>query len=915
MNRESWQRVREHFETARGLASGERPAYLDRELAEDPDARAKLAALLAADDQAGGFLATKAPAADPSAAERAALGRDAAVGPYRILDVLGEGGFGVVYLAEQSRPIHRRVALKVLKVGIDAKQVIQRFEAERQALALMDHPNIAQVFDAGETARAVPYFVMEYVPGVAITEYCDSRRLRIRERLELFLQVCDAVQHAHQKGVIHRDIKPSNVLVADDGDRTVVKVIDFGVVKALDQPLTDRTMHTREGVVLGTLGYMSPEQAGALEDGVDTRSDIYSLGALLYELLVGELPFEQRRLREAAWLEALHVIREEDPPRFSVRLVAMRDTAELAASRRGVDRRSLARQLRGELEWIALKALEKEPSRRYAAASELSADIQRFLTDEPVLAGPPSRAYRVRKFVRRHRGAVAAALVASLALASTTLVAITQLVEARRQRDEARAQTQRADAFNNIITSLLSQVGPAGRALSPEELLDRAVEEMEVRYSDDPAFLVGMLIRISGRYFDLRNNHKEHATLVKAEQIARRSGDAALLFDVQVNTVETELAAGRTQQAQARIESARQLLVSIKEPPPLDDYLRAEAEVAKAGGDLLAAIGYLERARRVLEVEGRTHGNSYGGILSTLAAYNALAGNPLEAHHYALQLVEVDKRHGREQTVGGIIARTSLATSFYNLGEVQRARVAFEEAIPELAAAESTWASHPSAAYRYGEVISRLGRHQLAMRLIEGAVTALDRNGNQFHAIRARINLARARLRAGQMRDVASPLDAAVAMMSDTEAAYQAWLGEVGRVRAEVALAQGRLDESVLEAGRALERLGYPTLRRGAGLGSALLLQSRVQLAQGRVSEAAATASEALQSFERNARDPGGSADVGEALLALAHAQTARGDVVAATASLQRATDCLRRGLGPDHPMTIQAQLLAQQQH
>ena len=327
------------------------------------------------------------------------------VGPYRIVGLLGEGGMGVVYLAEQSEPIRRRVALKVIKLGMDTRQVVARFDAERHALGLMDHPNIARVIDAGETADGRPYFVMEYVEGVSITEYCDAQRLTTRARLRLLTQVCGAVQHAHQKGVIHRDLKPSNVLVTELDGTAVPKIIDFGIAKATQQTLTERTL-TALGQYVGTPEYMSPEQAGAEGLDVDATTDIYSLGVVLYELLVGALPFDPAALRRAGYEEMRRIIREDEPPKPSTRING--STSSDVASHRQTDVGSLRKQLTGDLDWITLKALEKERSRRYASASELSADIDRYLNDEAVLASPPSATYRMKKFVRRNRLMVAA---------------------------------------------------------------------------------------------------------------------------------------------------------------------------------------------------------------------------------------------------------------------------------------------------------------------------------------------------------------------------------------------------------------------------------------------------------------------------------------------------------------------------
>ena len=381
------------------------------------------------------FPDTTAPAAGPGAGAVIA-------GRYKLLEKIGEGGMGEVWVADQADPLRRKVALKLIKVGMDTKTVLARFEVERQALALMDHPNIAKVHDGGVTEAGRPFVVMELVRGTPITRYCDEHKLTPVDRLGLFVDVCAAVQHAHQKGVIHRDLKPSNVLVGLYDGRPVVKVIDFGVAKAVGQPLTERTLHTGFGTVVGTPEYMSPEQATLDNLDVDTRSDVYSLGVVLYELLTGTTPVTRRRVREAALLEVLRVVREEDPPRPSTRLGTTEELPSIAASR-GLEPRKLSGLVRGELDWIVMKALEKDRGRRYESATALGEDLRRYLAGEPVQAVPASAAYRVRKFVRKHRGPVAGAAAVLLVLVGGVIGTTWGLLRAERARE---AEAARAGA-------------------------------------------------------------------------------------------------------------------------------------------------------------------------------------------------------------------------------------------------------------------------------------------------------------------------------------------------------------------------------------------------------------------------------------------------------------------------------------
>jgi WD40 repeat protein/serine/threonine protein kinase len=400
-------------------SAADRAAYLNQACARDADLRAEVEGLLTANGRAGEFMRRPAAvvAAGITAAYEPLTERPSTViGPYKLQEQIGEGGFGVVFMAEQTQPVRRKVALKVLKPGMDTRQVVARFEAERQALALMDHPNIARVLDGGQTGSGRPYFVMDLVKGLPITEYCDQAQLTPRERLELFLQVCQAVQHAHQKGIIHRDLKPSNVLVMLNDGRPLVKVIDFGIAKALGQQLTDKTLFTGFAQMVGTPLYMSPEQAALSNIDVDTRSDIYALGVLLYELLTGTTPFDKDRFKEVGYDELRRIIREEEPPRPSTRITTLGQAATTLSTQRKSDPKRLSQLCRGDLDWIVMKALEKDRNRRYESSSALAADVQRYLGDEPVLACPPSAWYRFRKLARRNRRALV--MVSALTLAA-----------------------------------------------------------------------------------------------------------------------------------------------------------------------------------------------------------------------------------------------------------------------------------------------------------------------------------------------------------------------------------------------------------------------------------------------------------------------------------------------------------------
>ncbi|HVA46391.1 MAG TPA: protein kinase [Pirellulales bacterium] len=486
----SGQQVMEVFCAALSRQSPEdRAAFLAEACGDDAALRARIEDLLLADEEAGRFL--------EGAAGQVVEGPGTQIGPYKLLEQIGEGGFGIVFMAEQTCPVRRRVALKIVKPGMDSRQVVARFEAERQALALMEHPNIARVLDAGQTESGRPYFVMELVRGTPITEFCDHSRLSPKERLELFLSVCQAVQHAHSKGIIHRDLKPSNVLVTMHDETPVVKVIDFGIAKALGEPLTEKTYFTGFAQMLGTPRYMSPEQSQKNGLDIDTRTDIYALGVVLYELLTGSTPLEEERLRQAGFDEIGRLIREEESPPPSTRIALLGESATVVSADRGSDPVRLRQLIRGELDWIVLKALEKDRNRRYETASAFAADVRRYLADEPVLACPPSRRYRFGKFARRNKLALTAAalIVLGAAITIAELAASNSLI----RREQARTQEAK------------------DRAVQAEELAEQRAEQ--IRHDLNNLTSANALLERGRWYASQRRWDDAHAAFSKAIEL------------------------------------------------------------------------------------------------------------------------------------------------------------------------------------------------------------------------------------------------------------------------------------------------------------------------------------------------------------------------------------------------------------
>lgn len=833
------------------------------------------------------------------------------VGAYELETLIGSGGMGAVWRARRvDGRFEGHVAVKVLHMPRVDGDGRMRFEREGQILARMRHPNIAQLMDAGIASSGQPYLVLEHVDGMAIDRYCEVRGLDGRGRVELFLDVLRAVAYAHANLVLHRDLKPSNILVDGAG---CVKLLDFGIAKLLErdgEAVLETELTQRAGHAF-TPEFAAPEQ---LRGGpVTTAMDVYAAGVVLYLLLTGRHPTPGGR---GSPLERMQAILDTQPRLASATITP----AEGPDATEGKPAPCTRRELQGDLDNILAKALKKLPEERYPNAEALAADLRRYLNQEPVTARPDRIPYRLGKFVRRNRIAVGSATIAVLALVTSTAVAVSQLVEARRQRDEAqrqqeeaRQQAQRAEAFNTVVTSLLSQSGPGGRPFTQEELLDHAVGEMEALYAGDPPFLIDMLIRISGRYLDLANANKEYATLVRAEEVAKRAGDPVLIFDTMINTVETDLERGDYKAAKQRLENAQALLPTIGKPPHMVEYLRAQAIVAEAEGNVPAALEYVDGARRDLEAEGKIHGNTYVGILSLLRLYHTDSGNVREAHDVAVKWAALEKSNRRENSRSGLHSRIVLAASVHARGEALHARDLFEAAGPdfkEIGAGKVP--ESPSATwYRYGDVLSRLGRHDIAIAAIRSAVDVVRRDGNQFYAIPAQVVLCRAYLRAGRLDDMHAELDDAIRVMMANEPGNLSTLIEAHWLRGEGHLAAGRLEAAEDEVHEALRRLGYPEKQRGPGLPNVLLSLARVQRAQGHATGAAESARAAVRMFEWDAIDPAQSADVGEALLELAQDQIACGDHAEAAKSLAAAVRALRNGLGSDHPVTKQAERLS----
>lgn len=547
------------------MTGAERASFLDRECGSDRDLRDHVERLVTGAEsdswlQTGGGLGESLFDEDDTLASGTSVEHaESTQGRYRLIGKVGEGGMGEVYEAVQEEPLKRRVAIKLIKPGMQSKKVVARFKAERQAIGLMNHPNIAKVFDAGMTGDGRPFFVMEFVPGIAITEYCNQHRLDIDQRLTLFLSVCAGVQHAHQKAIIHRDLKPSNILVSIDDGEPVPRIIDFGVAKAIAQPLTDDSLYTQVGQIVGSPAYMSPEQAEFSAVGIDTRSDVYSLGTILYEMLTGAHPLNMIERMKDGMQESFRALRETEPVPPSMRITRLEGDGATAAAERHTQPAALSGRLRRDLDWITVKALQKDPARRYDSASDFAKDIMRHLHDEPVIAGPPSALYRFGKFAKRHRVGLAVAAAIGLGVVIGGAGLTYALIESDRQRAEAQKARDESEAVTSFLQQMLAAANPdeSGPAISVRDILDGASKNVEHQFRDRPEIQARLRQTIGNSYRTLGDFEKAETHLEAAVETQTR-----LLGSDHINTLHSMVGLGLHYQYVGRYEESESLYVA-----------------------------------------------------------------------------------------------------------------------------------------------------------------------------------------------------------------------------------------------------------------------------------------------------------------------------------------------------------------
>jgi tetratricopeptide (TPR) repeat protein len=797
------------------------------------------------------------------------------LGAYTLESPLGQGGMGTVWLARRSDGRYEgRAAVKLLNAALVGRPAEQRFMREGSVLARLRHPHVAQLTDAGISPRGQPYLVLEYVEGERIDAFAERRGLGIEARVRLFLDVVSAVSHAHRHLIVHRDLKPSNILVTADG---TVKLLDFGIAALLGDGEGEMT---RELGSMLTPEYAAPEQL--LGQQVTTATDVFALGLVLFVLLVGEHPFARTGTTPAALARATL---SQDAPRLST---LMRDARS-------------SQLLRGDLESIAAKALKKEPAERYAGADALAQDLESFLAHQPVSARPDSVSYRLGKFVRRNRGTVAAGAATTLVLVAAAIVTTIGMIEAKRQRDEAVFQAKRAEYQAGFADQILSEVGRDGQPITVRGLIGKAVEVLDRNYGQDPEFAVGLLVNVSGRYMDLGDTRSEHASLVKAEALARKLGDPDLIAHVQCNTVETELALGEPERANERMRDGLANLARVTDAGPLrrTECGLAHARLLWSQNQLARAIEESTAVGHLMVENGLESHITFRTIVSMTIVMLNEADRSREALEWSQRDVGVLQRSGGDNTLHMGNAMHLRAQIYWLSGDARSAFETQRDIMQRIVKEAGADALVPQQMFALGVYQARVEENEEAFTWLDRAVASAREAGNRPAEIGALAARAEAGLLLGKLDRVLPDIEAAEAQASSNPDAHRNALRLAKLARGELLLVRGHADEALRIAEELLAEIGYPD-RSARRMVAMLGLRARAQVALGS-KHALALARDALAVAEQRAIDVEKSADAGVALVTLARAQRAAGETGAARSSAQRAVRVLSRSLRPEH--------------
>lgn len=883
----------------------ERARHLESIAANDAALGARLSHLMAQREAASreGFLQGVA----ETAWIAPALAAGVSLGAWTLDQPLGEGGMGSVWRAHRSDGrFEGEAAVKVLKNGVFDSVSRERFRREGAILARLKHAGIAQLYDAGITDAGLSYLVLELVRGESIDGWCDARRWPLRARIELCLQVLDAVAAAHAQLVVHRDLKPSNILVDDQGR---VRLLDFGIARLLPGSEDAQTVLTREGAFALTARYAAPEQA-TQEGALSTATDVYALGVVLHELLTGVHPSGLSSATPMAYLQAAGQGAAQRASAWALQPVAGAETPEARALARASSPMGLARQLRGDLDNILARALKPWAAERYPTVTALAEDLRRHLRHEPVSAQRDAVGYRAAKFVRRHRGGVAAAVALVFAVAIGLVGTAWQAIEARRERDEALFQAERALARGNLLNLVLGTVGKADRPLSQREILDRSVELVDKQFLKDPRIAVDLLLPIAGQYMTLGENRKEMEVMQRAAVLAQASGDAQLIAIVACGTVETEVSRGRPDLAQQQLQLGLQALARM----PYTHHsttlacLVAQADVAEANGDVDRAATLVGAALAHAEETGHTRGNQYPSLLNRLAQLHHLRGDRTASLALWQRGQQLAVAAGRGDSLARLGAQREEAVILMEWGEITAAKALIDELEPHLRATSEgnlapTWFEHTR-----GLLLWRLGDLIQARQVFQDAALRARAQNRVNIAWPSEFALVQIALDLGQLGAAETQL--AALAPDPPDARHAGFRLSPAGVRARLLLLRGAAADAARAVEVELAQIGPPSGRSSHAALATMLLGARAQVAAGEASRALQLAHSAVKLAQGIARQPSRSGDAGEALLVLAQAQKQAGDFTGSAATARQALLPLAHGLGAHHALTVQARSL-----